>query len=108
MPTKAELEAQLAELKAAEAKPAPKKRTVKLPPMLKLDGVGIQVDPTYSRNLAVFTLKSDGEVATKGDGTVKKPKRIPVSAVQGILDHPDEIAKMIEASRALTQPAQAS
>lgn len=103
MATKAQLEAKLAELEAKPpAKAAKKTRTVKLPPMLKLDGVGIQVDPTYPRNLAVFTLKGDGEVATKRTGEVKKPKRIPTAAVLGMLENADEIRKMCEASAAAT------
>lgn len=100
MATKAELEKQIAEMKAAApAKATAKKtRTVKLPGMLKLPdaGVAVGVDPTYTNNLAVFALKSDGEVATKSDGTVKKPKRIPRKAMLAMLDNPDKLRELCE------------
>lgn len=99
MPTKAELEAQIAELSAkTKAKPAQKTRTVKLPKMVKLAsaGVAVGVDAVYTNNLAVYTLAKDGELATKGDGTVKKPKRIPRAAMLAMLDDPDSIRTLCE------------
>lgn len=98
MPTKAELEAQLEQLKAAPASATPKSRTVKLPSMLKLKdaGVAVGVDPTYTNNIAVFALKSDGEIATKGDGTIKKPKRVSRKAMLAMLEHSDEVRKLCE------------
>lgn len=98
--TKKQLEAELAALKAQGAtKPkAAKTRTVKLPPMLKLAdaGVAVGVDPKYTNNISVFALKSDGELATKSTGEVKKPKRVPRKAMLAMLDNADKIRELCE------------
>lgn len=100
MATKAELEKQIEELKAkgSSTKAAKKTRTVKLPEMVKLKGAGIAVgvDTKYPTNLAVFKLRSDGELAQKGDGTVKKPARIKRDAMLAMLDADAKIRKLCE------------
>lgn len=102
MPTKAELEKQIEEMKASGAASMtdkPKKtRTVKLPKnvVFKDAGVMVGVDPTYPSNIAVWECDANGQAKTKSTGEVKKPKRVKRNAMLAMLNDADKIRELCE------------
>jgi len=102
-----EAEAKQAEGTPAQASEAQPTRTVKLPELQRFTDAkrAMGVDATYTSNIALFKLNSDGVPVTKKDGSLRKPTRIRVEDARFLLAHAAEVGALCDQIEANQQPA---